>query len=180
MRISEILFWNNEPTEEDRAYPLLNSPPASSNDSLTNLAMNAFTRSGLVKGFWNMKGSEEQPSGPAPPDTGTELIPRGTLEPTAPSWQAEPGENDPTVGRRRLGKTEGHQATDFAHLIDTTARPRAPQPRHRTRSVRSSTLSRGLRPSRDRNAIESTAVCEHAAQSTFTKSPGPRSSMQAA
>jgi hypothetical protein len=36
-----------------------------------------------------------------------------------------------------------------------------PQPRHRTRSLRSSTLSHGLRPSRDRNAIDSSAVCEH-------------------
>src|ERR1700730_8762402 len=27
-----------------------------------------------------------------PPDTGTELIPRGTLEPTTASWQADPVE----------------------------------------------------------------------------------------
>jgi hypothetical protein len=38
------------------------------------------------------------------------------------------------------------QPTDLAHLIDTTARPRASQFRHRTRSLRSSTLFCGLRP----------------------------------
>src|SRR5260370_26518685 len=36
-----------------------------SND-LTNLS-NAFTRRGLVKHFWNLDGSEGQPSRPAPP-----------------------------------------------------------------------------------------------------------------
>jgi hypothetical protein len=34
--------------------------------------------------------------------------------------------------------------------------------------------------SRDKNAVESSAVCEHAAQSALTKSRGPRSSMRAA
>jgi hypothetical protein len=34
------------------------------------------------------------------------------------------------------------------HLTDTTVRPLAPHPRHRTRPVRSSTLARGLKPSR--------------------------------
>jgi hypothetical protein len=59
---------------------------------LTKLA-NAFTKDGLVKHFWNLNGREGQPSGPAPTDTGTELIPSGTLEPiTASSWQAEPVE----------------------------------------------------------------------------------------
>jgi len=68
----------------------------------------------------------------------------------------------------------------LAHLIDTTARPRAPQPRHRTRSRRSSTLRCCSRPSRDRNAGVTSAVCEHAPQSIFTKSPGPRSAIRAA
>ena len=51
MRIAEILFCNNEPTEEDRATPQLHSPPAPVSDDLTNLG-NAFTRRGLVKHFW--------------------------------------------------------------------------------------------------------------------------------
>jgi hypothetical protein len=46
-------------------------------DDLTSLA-NAFTRRGLVKHFWNMNGSEGQPSGPTPPETETELIPKIT------------------------------------------------------------------------------------------------------
>ena len=46
-------------------------------------------------------------------------------------------------------------------------------------SRRSSTLHRGSRPSRDKNARESSAVWWHASQSTFTKSRGPRSLMRA-
>jgi hypothetical protein len=98
------------------------------------------------------------------------------------SWRAEPRETSlrwACVDWFRYGNTSRYHATDFDHFIDTTARPRAPHPRHRTRSLRSSTLSRGLRPSRDKNAGESSAVCEQAAQSTFTKSPGPRSSIRA-
>src|SRR6267142_1676640 len=94
MRISEILFWNNEPTERNRSDPQLNLPSARFGDDLTNLA-NAFTRSGLVKQFWNLNGSEAQPSGPAAPDAGTESIPSGTLEPTRASWEAEPVETQP-------------------------------------------------------------------------------------
>jgi hypothetical protein len=47
MRIVEILFWNNEPTEENRSSPQLDFPPGPFSDDLTNLA-NAFTRRGLV------------------------------------------------------------------------------------------------------------------------------------
>jgi hypothetical protein len=49
--------------------------------------------------------------------------------------------------RRRAALSGGETSsavegfTDVAHLIDTTARPRAPQTRHRTRPFRSSTLS---------------------------------------
>jgi hypothetical protein len=68
----------------------------------------------------------------------------------------------------------------LSHLIDTTARPLTSHRRHRTRSLRSSTLKRGSSPSRAKNAGVSKAVCEHAAQSIFTKSPGPRSSTLAA
>jgi hypothetical protein len=57
-----------------------------------------------------------------------------------------------TIGSSRLGDTEGYPATDLAHLIDTTALPRASQARHCILSLRSSTLFCGLRPSRDKNA----------------------------
>ena len=50
----------------------------------------------------------------------------------------------------------GYQATELAHLIDTNARPLAPQARHRARSLRSSTLHRPL--SLDRKAGASSAV----------------------
>jgi hypothetical protein len=99
MLIAEILNWNNEPTEPNR--PELDLSPTPFNDDATNLA-NAFTRRGLVKSFWNLNGWEGQPSGPAPPDAGTELIPSGTLEPTTASWEAEPIEAEPPVGRHEL------------------------------------------------------------------------------
>jgi hypothetical protein len=88
MRISEILFWDNKPTERNYSKLQLDFPSAPFSDDLTNLA-NAFTRRGLVKQFWNLPGSEAQPSGPAPPDAETELIPSGTLEPTMASWEVE-------------------------------------------------------------------------------------------
>lgn len=94
MRIYEILFWNSEPTDGNRSDSNLSAPPSRFTDNPTNLS-NAFTRSGLVKSLWNLKGSEGQPSGPAPPDAGTELIPSGTLEPSAASWQAEPATISP-------------------------------------------------------------------------------------
>jgi hypothetical protein len=97
MRITEILFWNNEPTEGNRPDPQLDLPPAPFSDDPTNLA-NAFTRRGLVKHFWNLSGSEGQPSGPAPPDAENELIPSGTLEPTTASWQAEPFATEHPLG----------------------------------------------------------------------------------
>src|SRR5271165_6430241 len=101
MRISEILFYNDDPAEGHSSDPQLDLLPASSNDSLTNLA-NAFTRRGLVKHHWNLNGSEGQPSGPGPPETETKLIPIGTLQPTTAPWEAEPVETEPPVGRRGL------------------------------------------------------------------------------
>jgi hypothetical protein len=101
MRINEILFWNNNPTEGNRSDPQLHLPPAPFSDDMTNLA-NAFTRRGSVKHFWNLKGSEGQPYGPAPPDGGTESIPNGTLEPTTASWQGELVDTEPLAGRNRL------------------------------------------------------------------------------
>jgi hypothetical protein len=88
MLISEILNWNNDPADPNRPDPELDLPPARFGDDATNLA-NAFTRRGLVKSFWNLNGSEEQPSGPAPPGAETDLIPSGTLEPTTASWEVE-------------------------------------------------------------------------------------------
>jgi hypothetical protein len=101
MRITEILFWNNEPPEGNRSNPQLDLPSTPFSDDMTNLA-NAFTRSGLVKRGWNTNRWEGQPFGPAPPDAGTELIPSGTLEPTAASWEAEPVEEEPVLGPHRL------------------------------------------------------------------------------
>jgi hypothetical protein len=56
MRIYEILFWNNEPTEGHLSDPQLRSSPTPFSDDPTNLA-NAFTRDGKVKHFWNLPGS---------------------------------------------------------------------------------------------------------------------------
>jgi hypothetical protein len=109
MRICEVLFWNNERTEVNRSGPQLDLPPAAPfSNNLTNLA-NAFTRRGIVKHLWNPDGSEEQPSGPAPLDAETELIPSGTLEPTTAPLQAEPIETEPPVGRHRLVPTRQYQ-----------------------------------------------------------------------
>jgi hypothetical protein len=101
MRIYEVISWNNEPTEPNRADPQLDLPPAPFRDDITNLAT-AFTRRGIVKHFWNLNGSERQPTGPAPPDAETELIPNGTLEPITASSQEEPTEEEPPVGLHRL------------------------------------------------------------------------------
>jgi hypothetical protein len=79
-----------------------NQLPARFSGDLTKLA-GAFTRHGVVKHFWNLNGSEDQPSGPAPPDGETELIPSGgTLEPNTASWQDEPVEEEPPVGLHRV------------------------------------------------------------------------------
>jgi hypothetical protein len=97
MRITEILYWNNEPTEGNRSDPQLSPPPAPFGDDMTNLA-NAFTRSGLVKRGWNFQGSGGQPSGPAPPGAETDVIPDGTSEPTTASWEAAPDKNELPAG----------------------------------------------------------------------------------
>jgi hypothetical protein len=101
MRIVEILFWNNDPTVRTRPDPELDLPSAPFRDDLTNLG-SAFTKNGAVKHFWYLNGLGAQPSGPAPPDAGTEVIPSGTLEPTTASWQTEPVETEPQVDRHRL------------------------------------------------------------------------------
>ena len=101
MRIAEILYWNNEPTLRNRSDPQLGQSRPSLSDDPTNLA-NAFTRSGLVKHFWNLNGSEGQPSGPAPPGAERELIPSGTSEQGMASWEAEPVETERPVVQHRL------------------------------------------------------------------------------
>jgi hypothetical protein len=101
MLISDILSWSNEPTERNRSDLQPGLPSVPFNDDMTNLA-NAFTKDGLVKHFWNLQGSEGQPSGPAPRNAETELIPNGTLEPIPAFWQAEPVETEPAVGRHEL------------------------------------------------------------------------------
>ena len=101
MRISEIILWKNDLDAGNRPNPDLDLPPRPLSSDVTQLA-NAFTRNGRVKHFWNPYGSEAQPSGPAPPNAGTELIPSGTSEPGMASWEAEPVETEPPVGRRRL------------------------------------------------------------------------------
>jgi hypothetical protein len=100
MRISEVLFWSDQPLNGDRAERHLDIPAARVDDDLTNLG-NAFTRRGLVKHFWNLNGSEVQPSGPAPPDTETDLIPNSTLEPTTAPWHVEPVQTEPPVSLHR-------------------------------------------------------------------------------
>jgi hypothetical protein len=100
MRIHEILSLNNDPAERNRPGPQLDLPPSRFTDDPTNLA-HAFTRSGLVKHFWNLPGSEGQPSRPAPPGAETDVIPGGTLEPTTASWEAEPVETELPVGLHR-------------------------------------------------------------------------------
>jgi hypothetical protein len=70
-------------------------------DDPTNLA-NAFTRSGLVKHFWNLNGSEGQPSGRAPPDADTELIPSGTSEAKRRLGKLSLSKQSPRRDRHRL------------------------------------------------------------------------------
>jgi hypothetical protein len=101
MLISEILNWNNEPTQRNLSGPQLKLLPPPFRDDPTNLA-NAFTRRGLVKSFWRLNGSEGQPSGPAPPGAETDVIPSGTSEPISASLQAEPIDTEPPVGQQRL------------------------------------------------------------------------------
>jgi hypothetical protein len=104
MRISDVLFWGDQALEGSRSAYHHDIPVPRADDDLANLAT-AFTRRGLVKSFWNLNGSEGQPSEPAPPDAGTEMIPNGTLEPITPSWKAEPVETEPLAGRNRLVPT---------------------------------------------------------------------------
>jgi hypothetical protein len=101
MRIHEIILWKNDPTEGNRSNPHLDYPPGPFDTDLTNLGT-AFTKDGKVKHFWNLPGSEGQPSGPAPPAAATQLIPSGSLEPGMASWEAEPVETERPVGLHRL------------------------------------------------------------------------------
>jgi hypothetical protein len=111
MIIAEMLYWNSQSTERDRPGSQLNlSPPQFTDDPRT--FANAFTRRGLVKHFWNPDRSGEQPSGHAPPDPKTELIPSGTLEPTAASWEADPAETEVKSVGRRPRRAAAHDPCD--------------------------------------------------------------------
>ena len=92
MRIHEIIFPNNEPTDVKRADPRLAIPPYRFDNDLSKLA-SAFTKHGAVKSFWYLNGSEDQPSEPAPP-TGTELMPSDNLDPAITSWEAHPSHQE--------------------------------------------------------------------------------------
>jgi hypothetical protein len=106
MRITEILYSNNEPSETHRLDPQLGQSPPSFSDDPTNLA-NAFTRSGLVKSFWNLNGSEDQFSGPAPPNPETELIPSAhwsrLRRPCRPSLSSSGSSTAVGAARARIG-----------------------------------------------------------------------------
>jgi hypothetical protein len=95
MRIHEIIFPNDnyDPAVRHRADPRLDIPPYRFDNGLSKLA-SAFTKHGVVKRFWYLNGSEDQPSEPAPP-TGTELMPSDHLEPAITSWEADPGQDEP-------------------------------------------------------------------------------------
>jgi hypothetical protein len=97
MRIFEILFWGNEPTEADRSDPLLNLSQAPSGDLFTALA-SAYTKDRLIRRFWNEKGSELGPLRPVPPDAEAKTIASSAAEPTTASWPAEPTA-EPGVGQ---------------------------------------------------------------------------------
>jgi hypothetical protein len=102
MRIHEIIFPNNEPADMNRADARLDTPPYPIDHGLSKLA-SAFTKDGVVKRFWYLNGSEDQPSEPAPPTAaGTELMPSGTPGAITTSWQAEAVENEPDPGHHRL------------------------------------------------------------------------------
>jgi hypothetical protein len=100
MRICEILFYSDQPAEEDHTGSELDFPRGPFSNDLRHLA-GAFTKHGILKHFWNLNGSQDQPSGPAPPNAGTELIPSGTLEPSTASRQAEPVEIESPDGLHR-------------------------------------------------------------------------------
>jgi hypothetical protein len=93
MRIHEIIFPNNEPADMKRADPRLDIPSYRFDNGLSKLA-SAFTKYGVVKSFWYLNGSEDQPTEPALP-TGTELMPSDNLEPAIMSWEPHPRQEEP-------------------------------------------------------------------------------------
>ena len=93
MRIHEIIFRHSDSPERNRPVPHRNVPSYPYDNDLSKLA-GAFTKHGVVKRFWYLNGSEDQPSETAPP-TGTELMSSDHLEPAITSWEADPGEEEP-------------------------------------------------------------------------------------
>src|SRR5947209_1282644 len=94
MRIHEIIFPNHnyDPAVRHRADPRFDIPPHRFDNDLSKLA-SAFTKHGVVKSFWYLDGSEDQPSEPASP-TGTELMPSDNLDPAITSWEAHPSHQE--------------------------------------------------------------------------------------
>src|SRR5690348_12493353 len=95
MRIREIIFRNNDPAEGNRTDPRRDVPTYPYDNDLSKLA-SAFTKHGVVKRFWYLNGSEDQPSEPAPP-TGTELMPSDNLDPAITSSEARPSQDEPNA-----------------------------------------------------------------------------------
>jgi hypothetical protein len=115
MRIHEILYWDNGPAVHHRADPRLEIPPYQFDNDLSKLA-SAFTKHGVVKRFWYLNGSEDQPSEPAPPTAaGTELMPNDHLEPAITSRE----EPDATMALTQPNRLEpvvmkGPRLKDYA------------------------------------------------------------------
>ena len=95
MRIHEIIFQNDnyDPGVRHQAAPRLDIPPYRFDNGLSKLA-SAFTKHGVVKRFWYLNGSEDEPSEPAPP-TGAELMPSDNLDPAITSSEAHPSQEEP-------------------------------------------------------------------------------------
>jgi hypothetical protein len=97
MRIHEIISRNNDNdlAVHHRADPRLDIPPYRFDSDLSKVA-SAFTKDGVVKSFWYLDGSEDQPSEPAPlTAAGTELMPSDHLEPAMTSWEPDPAREEP-------------------------------------------------------------------------------------
>jgi hypothetical protein len=99
MKISEIVLWKDVPAEGNGSDFRLGFSSGPLESYVANLASAFTAKRGLVKYHWNVDRSEEQPSGPAPPNAGNELIPSGSLEPIPASVQAE---QEPAAGQHPL------------------------------------------------------------------------------
>jgi len=122
MRIYEILIWNNCPDNDIDTNYHFDFPENPFRVDIKNLA-NIFTRQGLVKRLWNVRGSEAQTSGPESPDPQFELDPSGTPEPTTAYLPAELVDEGPPSGLHRLFPFRDYRevARDRRGLIKSNA-----------------------------------------------------------